>query len=210
MSPSSNNRPGPEARRELVLDAAERVMFEKGYAGVTSRTVGKAAGMAAPHIHYYFPTLDDLFIALLRRGLERSSERFLEAIESPEPLHAVWAMYLDRRGTSLTGELVALSNHRPAVREALADIADAFNALQVSRIGSVLEQYGVDTERFPPDLVVLALGGISRSIIRGEAMTSSRSHRHSIAAVERLIDEIEPKRRKRKRASPVRSTVDES
>ena len=199
MTRPSKNRPGAEARRELVLDAAEKVMLEKGYAGVTSRSVGEAAGMAAPHIHYYFPTLDDLFIALLRRGLERSTERFAEAIQSPEPLHAVWAMYLDRRGTSLTGELVALSNHRPAVREALAEISDRFNNLQVSRIGSVLDGYGVDTKRFPPDLVVLALGGISRSIIREEAMTSSRSHRHAIAAIERLIDEIEPTQRTGKR-----------
>jgi AcrR family transcriptional regulator len=198
MTPSSKNRPGPEARRELVLNAAEKVMFEKGYAGVTSRSVGKVAGMAAPHIHYYFPTLDDLFIALLRRGLERSTDRFLEAIESPEPLHAVWTMYLDYRGTSLTGELVALSNHRPAVREALADVSDAFNALQVSRIEEVLERYGVDTDRFPPDLVVLALGGISRSIIREKAMTSSRSHQHAIDALERLIDEVEPRQRKSK------------
>jgi AcrR family transcriptional regulator len=208
MTPQSKNRPGAEARRELVLNAAEKVMFEKGYSGVTSRSVGQAAGMAAPHIHYYFPTLDDLFIALLRRGLKRSTERFIEAIESPEPLHAVWVMYLDRRGTSLTGELVALSNHRPAVREALAEISDRFNNLQVSRIGSVLKSYGVDTRRFPPDLVVLALGGISRSIIREEAMTSSRSHRHAITAVERLIDEIEPKQGKRKPQVRRESTAD--
>jgi hypothetical protein len=84
------------------------------------------------------------------------------------------------------------------VREALAEISDRFNNLQVWRIGSVLERYGVDTKRFPPDLVVLALGGISRSIIREEAMTSSRSHLHAIAAVERLIDEIEPKQPKRR------------
>jgi AcrR family transcriptional regulator len=200
MPRPTNPRPSAEARRESVLDAAEKVMIEKGYGAVTSRSVGAAAGMAAPNVHYYFPTLDDLFIALLRRGLERSETNFLKAIESSEPLHALWASYLDPRGTSLTGELVALSNHRPAVRAALVEISDRFNRLQVTRLLEILERYDVDTERFPPDLVILALGGISRSVIRNETMGRKGGHRQALAAVERLIDEIEPQGRPRRRA----------
>ncbi len=91
---------------------------------------------------------------------------------------------------------MALSKHRPGVSEALADIAGRYNDLQVSRIGAVLERYGVDTKRFSPESVVLAMVGTARSINRQESMARSDSHKQAIAAIELLIDEIEPKQRK--------------
>src|SRR5918998_325207 len=121
-------------------------------------------------VHYYFPTLDDLFIAMLRRGLERSKERFLVAVRSPEPLRAVWELNLDRRSASLSVELVALSNHRPAVREALAGMSREFQQLQIDELNDVLDRYGIDARELPAELAVLALGGIARSIVREEAM----------------------------------------
>ena len=40
-------------------------MLEDGYAAVSSRSVAAAVGIQAPLVHYYFPTLDDLFVAVL-------------------------------------------------------------------------------------------------------------------------------------------------
>jgi AcrR family transcriptional regulator len=191
MAHQAATGPRAAAKRELLLDAAEKVMFEQGYAGVTSRSVGASAGAPAPLVHYYFPTLDDLFIAMLRRGLERSKERFLVAVRSPEPLRALWELQLDRRSTSLSVELVALSNHRPAVREALADMSREFQQLQIDELTGVLDRYGIDTGEFPAELAVLALGGIARSIVREEAMGSAVGHDVALAAIDRLLDCLE-------------------
>jgi hypothetical protein len=128
---------------------------------------------------------------MLRRGLERSKERFLAAIRSPEPLRALWDMQLDRRSTSITVELVALSNHRPVVREALADMSREFQQLQIDELTEVLDRYGVDTGLFPAELAVLALGGIARSIVREDAMGSAVGHDVALAAIDRLIDRVE-------------------
>jgi AcrR family transcriptional regulator len=195
MAHQAATGPRAAAKRELLLDAAEKVMFEQGYAGVTSRRVGAAAGVPAPLVHYYFPTLDDLFIAMLRRGLERSKERFLVAVRSPEPLRAVWELNLDRRSASLSVELVALSNHRPAVREALAGMSREFQQLQIDELNDVLDRYGIDARELPAELAVLALGGIARSIVREEAMGSAVGHDVALAAIDRLIDRLEPGQR---------------
>ena len=75
-----------------------------------------AVGIQAPLVHYYFPTLDDLFVAVLRRRAGRNVERMAEALASPEPLRAWWKLASDPRGTALFIELLAAANHRPALK----------------------------------------------------------------------------------------------
>ncbi|HEY8524575.1 MAG TPA: TetR/AcrR family transcriptional regulator [Acidimicrobiales bacterium] len=181
-----------EAKRSLILDAAARVMLEHGYAGVTSRSIGAEAGVQAPLVHYYFPTLDDLFVALLQRGVEHSKRQFAAALASPRPLRTLWQQHLDPRGTSLTVELVALSNHRPAVRKALVEMSADFQRVQIAGFTELWRRYGVDTELFPPELAVIALGGVARVIVREQAMGMTVGHDAALAAISRLIARLEP------------------
>ena len=68
--------------RTHLLDAAEQLMREEGYAAVTSRRVAAKAGLKPQLVHYYFRTMDDLFIAL--RGL------FCLSVQNiPEAMEAV-------------------------------------------------------------------------------------------------------------------------
>ena len=50
--------------RAQLLDAAERLMRDEGYAAVTSRRVAAEAGLKPQLVHYYFRTMDDLFVDL--------------------------------------------------------------------------------------------------------------------------------------------------
>jgi AcrR family transcriptional regulator len=194
--------PRAAAKRELLLDAAEKVMIEIGYAGVTSRSVAAEAQVPAPLVHYYFATLDDLFIALLQRGVERSTEQFIEALSGPEPLRAVWELNLRPKGTSLTTELVALSRHRPAVQSALAEISGDFQERQIEALAEVFDRTGVDADTFPPELAVLAIGGLARVIVRERAMGVTTGHEVALQAIDRLIDGLQkntPAQRRRRR-----------
>jgi len=59
---------GPDAKnRGILLDAAEQLMLEDGSAAVTSRRVAERAGLKPQLVHYYFRTMDDLFIEVFRR-----------------------------------------------------------------------------------------------------------------------------------------------
>jgi AcrR family transcriptional regulator len=58
----------PDAKnRSVLLDAAEQLMLEEGYAAVTSRRVAEKAALKPQLVHYYFRTMDDLFLAAFRR-----------------------------------------------------------------------------------------------------------------------------------------------
>src|SRR3546814_15419501 len=76
-------------------------MLKDGYAAVSSRSVATAVGIQASLVHYYFATLDDLFVAVLERRAGPNVERMAEALRSPTPLRAWWDLASDPRGTAL-------------------------------------------------------------------------------------------------------------
>lgn len=71
-----NRQQIPKAEREAVLvDSAWELFAVKGYKGTSLTEVGKAAGVAANAVRWYFPTKDDLFAAALDRLFQRERER---------------------------------------------------------------------------------------------------------------------------------------
>ncbi len=61
----------PDAKnRGVLLDTAEQLMIEEGYAAVTSRRVASEAGLKPQLVHYYFRTMEELFLELFRRRAE--------------------------------------------------------------------------------------------------------------------------------------------
>ncbi len=69
---------GDTVRRRL-LDAAEHVFAERGYAGATTREIALAAGIRKRMLFYYFPTKAALYHAVLERivvGMVDIHERF--------------------------------------------------------------------------------------------------------------------------------------
>ena len=66
----------------MLLDCVERLMLETGYASVTYRAVAAKAGVTSGLVQYYFPTLDDLFVAAIRRRSEQNLERLAEALRT--------------------------------------------------------------------------------------------------------------------------------
>src|ERR1700751_5100765 len=58
--------------RTALLDAAEQLMREKGYAAVTARRVAAKAGQKPQLIHYYFRNMDELLLTVWRRFADRN------------------------------------------------------------------------------------------------------------------------------------------
>src|SRR6188472_3336732 len=103
----------PDAKnRGVLLDAAEELLLQEGYAAVTSRRVAAAAGLKPQLVHYYFRTMDDLFLELFRRRAEENVVRFERAIAQDGSLTNLWQLNKDSRGAVFTLEFMALANHR--------------------------------------------------------------------------------------------------
>ncbi len=181
------------ATRGALLDAALALMLEEGYAAVTSRKVAAKAGLKPQLVHYYFRTMDDLFLALLRRGAEQNLERQARALRSPQPLRALWQLLTDPAAAALTQEFSALTNHRKAIRAEYAALADQFRRQQEEMLRPVLRDYGVDPSVLPAEALMLMLAGISRILVLEEQMGVERGHEATKRIVEDLLTGVEGK-----------------
>ena len=173
--------------RIALLDAAQQLMLDEGYAAVTSRRVAATAGLKPQLVHYYFRSMDDLFLALMRREAEQNLERQARALESPQPLRALWNLSRDPAGTTLTMEFSALANHRKAIRVELAAYADQSRQLQSDALSNVLHRYGADPVEFPPEAVVVLITAISQILVLEEALGLTTGHAEMQALVERRL-----------------------
>lgn len=191
-------RAASEEKRRRLLDATEEIMLKDGYAAVSSRSVATAVGIQAPLVHYYFPTLDDLFVAVLRRRAGRNVERMAAALLSPEPIRAWWKLASDPRGTALFVELLAAANHRPPLKAEVGDVAREIRRMQMEVLDKLLVEYGIDPELFPPPLVAAAVQGLAFSAVQDHVAGYDTAAGEAIAAMDRLVDRLEAGRKQRR------------
>jgi AcrR family transcriptional regulator len=58
-----------ELTAERILDVAEEIFAERGYAGATLRDVATRAGLRTPSLYNHFPSKESLYAAVLERGI---------------------------------------------------------------------------------------------------------------------------------------------
>jgi AcrR family transcriptional regulator len=177
--------------RALLLDVTERLMRDEGYAAVSSRRVASEAGVTPALIHYYFPTLDDLFLALFRRGAEKNLARHARALESPQPLRALWKFNIEPAGTAVLTEFMALANHRKSIRAEIAEYAERFRRQQADLLAGRLQDYGIDAEDVPPPAVLVLMSTVARGIVLEDTLGITTGHVETLDLVERLLRRFE-------------------
>jgi AcrR family transcriptional regulator len=65
-----------DAYRDLILEAAQRVFAEKGYAEAKVADIAQAAGVATGTVYGIFPGKQDLYRAIHRENLEELAQRY--------------------------------------------------------------------------------------------------------------------------------------
>lgn len=182
----------PDAKnRTVLLDAAERLMVEQGYAAVSSRRVAEAAGLKPQLVHYYFRTMDELFSAVFRRRAEQGIEVHAIALNASQPLWALWRFSIDPAATALTMEFIALANHRKDLRAEIGRYAERFRVDAAAVIEKSLARYGVDPEEMPAVVAITLMTSISRVLIMEESLGMSTGQKETFEFVESYIRKYE-------------------
>ena len=171
-------------------------MVREGYAAVTSRRVEAEAGLK---VHYHFGSIDELFVAVVRRRGADSVAELTAALSSEQPLTDWWAAASDRRGNALLVELTAAANHRPAVQAELAAFAASLRQMQIDALGTILDGYGIDREDFPPALVAAAVQGLAFAMAHDQVAGFDTAQEEASAAMDRLLAKLERQRASRRR-----------
>lgn len=192
----SGRRVGAETSktREQLLDCVERIMVEHGYAGVSYRAVAADAGVTPGLVQYYFPKLDDLFVAAIHRRGEQNLARVEEALSSrpDEPLRVLWEFSQEESTAALTTEFLALGNHRPSIRSEIADVTERVREVQLR---AVTAKYGTGTvggSPLSPAAVLFVLTGIPRLVRLEQSVGVATGHADTVEALEEYLEGMEP------------------
>ena len=182
----------PDAKnRGVLLDAAEHLMLEEGYAAVTSRRVAEKAALKPQLVHYYFRTMDDLFLAAFRRRAEQGLAVQAQVLQAPQPLWALWRFSTDPAATAITMEFIALANHRKALKAEIAYYAERFRDEQRKALTTILDRYDVAGVKIPPLVWSVLMTSVSRVLVIEQALDMSAGHRETVEIVEDYLRHLE-------------------
>src|SRR6188472_3378787 len=108
-----------EATRRAILDAALELFVTEGYAHVSIRNVAAKVEYSPGAIYSYFPSKDDIFLALAEEGFRAIGERQFAGSPSDDPLDDVravaWRLYEFSKDHPQYFALVFLDRHVPRV-----------------------------------------------------------------------------------------------
>ncbi len=175
MSEPARKTPARSAAEEALLDAAERLLVEVGYGGITTRRLADEAGVNNGLVHYYFGSNENLLVRALERFTSRLIERQRELYAAEMPFVEKWrtAMrYLvdeDATYEKIWLELQALGWNDPALRARLALVNAEWRAVLTEAFAEPHRELGIEMPldalvslvlTFNIGLIVERLGGI--------------------------------------------------
>lgn len=121
----TRTRSKPSAKREAILDAAQRLFLDEGYAATSMDSVAARAGVSKATIYAHFEGKDQLFAAIMHRRCEASFV-FAAPDESQGVAHT-FTTYAERLLTLLmTPDALALYRVVVAESARTPELAQAF------------------------------------------------------------------------------------
>jgi len=182
----------PDAKnRGVLLDAAEQLMLEDGYAAVSSRRLAERAGLKPQLVHYYFRTMDDLFLEVFRRRAEQGLKAQAQALDSPKPMWTLWRIGTDPATSRFMMEFSALANHRKSMRAEIAHYAERFREEQWRTLAAALSRYDTDPEAMPPIVWSVLFTSLSTVLAMERGLGMSLGHAETVEIVERYLQRLE-------------------
>jgi AcrR family transcriptional regulator len=190
MATSRKPKSDDGGTRLRLIEATVQIMHDEGYAAATSRRVAAKAGVKQALVYYYFPTMDDLFLEVLRAGADDALEQMRTALTADDPLRALWRINSDPRRTVLNTEFMALANHRKAIRSELKAYAERVRDIETAAVTLVLRANGVDVNSYPPVAIAMLVAQTARSLGNEVAVGVTQGHDELRALVERQLDSL--------------------
>lgn len=74
-----------DERREEIIEAAGGVFFKKGLADATMDEIALAAELSKGTLYLYYKSKEDLYLAVMLKGMEIMSDLFKSAVSTDEP-----------------------------------------------------------------------------------------------------------------------------
>jgi AcrR family transcriptional regulator len=180
------------AAEDALLDAAERLLVDVGYSGITTRRLAEEAGLNHGLVHYYFGSIENVLVRTLERFTERLIERQQAMYAADMSFIEKWrtAMrYLveeDLRYEKLWLELQALGWNRPEMRERLAAVDGEWRAVLLEAFAAPHERLGID---MPLDALVSLVVTFNLGIMIERLSGITTGHEELLAWIDDFLED---------------------
>jgi AcrR family transcriptional regulator len=175
---------------EALLDAAERLLAEVGYAGITTRKLAEEAGINHGLVHYYFGSNENLLVHALERFTGRLISRQRELYAADLPFAAKWrtAMhYLVSEDVSYQKiwlELQALAWNNTDIRARLGRVNAEWRAVLTEAFEQPRRELGID---LPLEALVSLVMTFNLGVIIERLGGIDTGHRELLEWIDRWI-----------------------
>jgi AcrR family transcriptional regulator len=182
-----------EQRRQLILEAAKQVFSRKGYQATAMVDIAREARLGKATLYYYFPTKDDLYLAVYEAGVRKYYDEMMTVLwETPEEvlfrtMVEFFVDYMERHRTFLP-LFFPLERHAPAhiihsqnVQQIHTDFRQNLNHLLATKITN----WQLEKTEPTIQLVWTYILGISARLLRGATKADLMNE---IALFEKLLE----------------------
>jgi len=176
-----------------MLDAAEVILREEGYAALTSRRVAEYSGVKQRLVYYYFRTMEELTVETFRRLSARELARLRTAIASEHPLHEVWAVCINTSDARMVAEFMAIANRSEAVRKQVVSFIRESRRLQVAALKAALADRHPGTgSKLNPSAIAFMGTSLALALNRESALGIRQGHAEVGRMIREFFGDFEP------------------
>jgi AcrR family transcriptional regulator len=182
---------------DALLTAAEQMLLEVGYAGITTRKLAERAGVNHGLVHYYFGSMEDLLLRVVERFTDGLIERQREMYAADTPFIDKWRQamrFLDDDAESgyhkVWFEMQAMGWNEPAIRERLQHVHQQWIDVVTPAFERGIAELGLDRRHYPVDAIVALVVTFNQGIMLEKLSGIDSGHRDLIRMVDRLIERM--------------------
>jgi AcrR family transcriptional regulator len=180
-----------------LLDAAEQLLSEIGYAAITTRKLAERAGVNHGLVHYYFGSMEDLLLRVVERFTDALVERQREMYAAQTPFVDKWRQamqFLDDDSDSgyhkIWFELQALGWNNDDVRERLQSVHKRWMDVVTPAFETGLAELGVDPELYPTKAVVSLVVTFNQGIVVERLSGVDTGHRELLRMIDAMVERL--------------------
>jgi len=182
---------------DALLDAAEHLLVEVGYAQITTRRLAERAGVNHGLVHYYFGSMEDLLLRVVERFTDQLIERQQAMYAADSPFIEKWRQamgFLDEDAesgyTKVWLEMQAMAWNHGQIRERIQKVHRRWFDVVTPAFDAGLAELGVDRRRFPTKAVVSLVVTFNQGVMLEKLTGVDSGHRELLRMIDRTLERL--------------------
>lgn len=174
--------------RARLVEAAINIAMRDGCAALTAGRLADEVGLSRQSVHYYFGTIEDIFVEIIRFQHEEMIERAKAALRTGNPIRQIWEFR--REISSFASEILAMAGRSDIIRQELKRSIDELTDLSASATIAYAETNDI-TLPMPAEALVVILTSLSYTLALGREFQITNGHEQTVAVIEDWLQSIE-------------------